>query len=123
MSLTYAQKQVVINQQGQELETENYINAVIVSDGLNLSKGDSYLKAFGNVVNINLSLTSDNGIKNNPIAILPESLRPKADIVLYGYSDDSEYLAPIMFKKNGEVSLMYLKDTTSSVLINATWVI
>lgn len=123
MSLTYAQKQVVINQQGQELETENYINAVILKNGLYDYNNGSYLNKYGNIVNVNFLLQADAPIKDGVIAVLPESVRPKKDINVFGLLGDSSVLTRFVVTTTGEVRTTDELIKQDSVLINHTWVI
>lgn len=122
MSVTYAQKAAVING-GQDIETQNYIGAVIFKGGLYDYNNGSYLNKFGNVVNMNLILQADAPIKDSLIAVLPESVRPKKDVNVFGLLGDSSVLTRFVVTSAGEVRTTDQLVKQDSVLINHTWVI
>ncbi|MGR5329303.1 hypothetical protein [Photobacterium damselae] len=122
MSVTYAQKAVVING-GQDIETQDYIGAVIFKDGLYDPNNDSYLKKFGNVINLNMSVQADAALKDGIVAVLPEQVRPKKDINVFGLLGDSSVLTRFVVTSTGEVRTTDQLVKQDSVLINHTWVI
>lgn len=122
MSVTYAQKAVVING-GQDIETQDYIGAVIFKDGLYDPNNDSYLKKFGNVINLNMSVQADAALKDGIVAVLPEQVRPKKDINVFGLLGDSSALTRFVVTSTGEVKTTDELTKQDSVLINYTWVI
>ncbi|OBU38821.1 hypothetical protein [Photobacterium damselae] len=122
MSVTYAQKAVVING-GQDIETQDYIGAVIFKDGLYDPNNDSYLKKFGNVINLNMSVQADAALKDGIVAVLPEQVRPKKDINVFGLLGDSSALTRFVVTSTGEVKTTDELVKQDSVLINYTWVI
>ena len=104
-----------------KLESIDLTDSLLFADGI---KNDpvNYLCQYGNVIDLSLSI-HDVGEDIN-ILTLPESIRPKKEMMINAVTDDpSNMFTAVTINTDGVVSLILKKDTQKSFYIHTNWVI